>query len=270
MKKYDLLFFLGQSNMQGQSEKQVEIPIIKKAYEYKYLTNSLSTISYPLGENIKYDFTAGFEVNDDIPGWINNHIVGASVNKCYNLMVPFLINYAKLVDNELIACHIAKGSTVIEYWSYPNDGYKAIIKKGKAAIDYIGKENIDKIYVIFLQGESDAVAQTKKDDYLNALITLKNNLKKELFIDKFTIIRVGKFAMNEHDLSIQSAQEEACKGDSDFVMLTRVTDKLLDKPDLYCSIYGHYNPAAFDIIGKIAGTNLASYKLNKSFIDDII
>ena len=112
-----------------------------------------------------------------------------------------------IVKNKVVACHIAKGSTSIHYWINPNDGYKAILKKGKAAINKLGKENIDKIYAIWLQGESDAIGKTPEDEYYRLLLQLKNDLKKDLFIDKFGIIKVGNFVYNEHDKHIQAAQE---------------------------------------------------------------
>ena len=58
------------------------------------------------------------------------------------------------------------------------------------------KENFDigKIYFLWLQGESDAVCGNSEEYYLSALIELKDNLKKDLDIDKFGIIRDGYFA----------------------------------------------------------------------------
>ena len=55
----DVIIFGGQSNMQGQSERLSENVPVKSALEYRLLTDSLVPLSNPVGEDIRYDGTAG-------------------------------------------------------------------------------------------------------------------------------------------------------------------------------------------------------------------
>ncbi|MDY2841612.1 MAG: hypothetical protein SOT08_02950 [Candidatus Borkfalkiaceae bacterium] len=109
-----------------------------------------------------------------------------------------------------------------------------------------------------MQGENDAIAATKKDDYIERITALKDGIKKDLGIEKFCIIKVGSFTNDKRDEEIFAAQEEVCAKDADFVMLTRITAKLLqDKQYLNPFVAGHYGSYGQEVLGRTAGRNLA-------------
>ena len=98
-----------------------------------------------------------------------------------------------------------------------------------------------------------------------------DDLKKEITIEKFAIIKVGYFASEatwlrtqkelwiEWDEAIQNAQERAVKEDTDFVMLTRICPNLSKDTDfINPEACGHYNNSAMEIIGTEAGNALAN------------
>lgn len=72
------------------------------------------------------------------------------------------------------------------------------------------------------------------------------------------IIEVGYFASHfggrEKDEKIMRAQEEVCREEEDFVLLTDITKKLsLDERYTNPEAVGHYNNAAMKIIGGNVG-----------------
>ena len=245
----DLIIFSGQSNMQGSSGEK-GFSIAEECFEYKFLTDEFVTVKDPVGEDLGED------------------LLCASANGGGSLVPAFCNAYAKK-KQAVVAVHVAKGGTTIEEWKKGTDRYSALIKKCQNAIckvrEFFG---IDKIYFVWLQGESNAVIRTPGDEYLTALIDFKNSIKTDLGIDKFGIIRVGYFAeyawwdirsTKIHDEIIMDAQERAVKVDSDFVMLTRVCAELSVKEEFLNPQENgpHYNNHALDIIGKAAGLALA-------------
>ena len=157
----DILIFGGQSNMQGQSENLTDTVPLCGTYEYKWLNDQIVPLCNPVGENIKYDKTAGDAVTKttNIHGWLESHVAGAACYGNTNLVPKFCENYRKSTGAEILAVHIAKGSTEIKEWLPSTPGYEMIVEKASAAVRK-AKENyrVDHVYFVWLQGESDAIA----------------------------------------------------------------------------------------------------------------
>ncbi len=263
VKAVNLLIFAGQSNMQGQSECLSENACVAGAEEYKFLTNELVPLCNPIGENIKYDMTEGYAVEPDkISRWLSDHVLGAACFGNTNLVPSFCRAYIEATGDDVVAVHAAKGSTKIAEWKKGTDGHTALVKKAQAAIEKTGKANINKIYFVWLQGESDALASTSQKEYKSALINLKNDLKEELEISKFGIIKVGRFAADARDDEILEAQEQACIEDDDFVMLTRLSDEIFGNIEfMNRDWYGHFNAKGLEKIGEAAGKALGQISI---------
>ena len=255
MEKVDILIFGGQSNMQGQTEGLPEINIpVDSALEYRYLTNTLIQVEHPIGEDI----------NDGL-------LLGADAGGG-SLIPDFCHAYVKTAKTQVIAIHVARGATTVSEWQKGMPRYELALKKILAGISK-ARENyeIGKIYYIWLQGESDAIARTSKENYEKMLTNLKNSLKSDAGIDKFCIIEVGYFCgavtwlhdrtIEEgrlHDEAIMQAQEDLCVKDRDFCMLTQICKTLsLDKANINPFAQGHYNNKAMVLIGTEAGKALA-------------
>ena len=270
MEKYDIIIFMGQSNMQGQSGATTNTDIVPNAYEYRFLTNKVKPLQTPVGEDIRYDMTEGFSYTDENQDeWRKITALGSALDDCTNLIPEFCKNYTLITGRKVVAVHAAKGATTISQWLPGSGGYFAVREKVRACYNYLTSQNIGKKIVVWLQGESDAIEGVSTADYKSRLIRLKNELKKDLGIDKFAIIKVGSFTFDERDSRIFDAQEEVCKEDGDFIMLTRIADSLIHKKE-YVYVWGHYNAKAQEIIGRIAGSNLGSYEMGLPFIDDTI
>ena len=266
MKKIDVLIFGGQSNMQGQSECLTNTEIVEHAYEYKFFENEAQPLKNPVGENIKYDRSNGYLVTDktDLRVWLSEHVTGASCYGNTNLVPEFCREYINACDEEIkvLASHAAKGSTQISEWLPGTKGYRILVDKAEAAIDY-AKQNgkIGRIFFVWLQGESDAVAGVSKDVYKKSLMVLNQALRTELGIECFGIIRVGRFTKDDRDLEIISAQNEICNEQKDFLMLTELATELNEQEEYMNSyVKGHYSAKGLEKLGAVAGRRFAEYR----------
>ena len=251
----DIIIFGGQSNMQGQTEGlPTENAPVQGALEYRYLTDECIPLQHPVGEDVKFE------------KWL-----AASVEGGGSLVPDFCRAYTQATGREVLAVHTAKGSTTLAEWLHGTQHHYWAQKKWLGAIEKAKSlGEIGHIYYVWLQGESDALIQTTETEYLQKLIAYKNELKAEIGIEKFGIIKVGYFARvaswiagseeekTAWDEAIMSAQERAVKEDKDFVMLTRLCTELSQKTEnINPKAVGHYNNAAMTLIGTEAGKALA-------------
>ena len=257
MEKVTVLLFIGQSNMQGSTGEKCTAPPAQNCLEYKFLTDQLVALKNPVGEDIG-----------------EGAILRESAQKNGSLVPFFCDAYSRQANEKVIAIHTAKGNTKISEWLPDTDRFTLMISKINAGLKKISESyEIEKTFVVFLQGESNALIQTPEKDYRDMLIMFKNALKSAVDFEKFAIIRVGYFAefapwiklpkrvKKKADKIIMKAQENATKVDKDFVILTRVLKKFSRrKKYLNPKEHGpHYNNETMKIIGKIAGTRL--YKI---------
>lgn len=268
--------------MQGQTERLCGSMTVGGAFEYLFLTDTLVPLKNPTGEDIRPDGTPGFAYRPGMKDW---HAVNALGSTCYGYtsMLPFFCaSYLKAKNDgrPLVAVHAAKGATVADYWLPGADGHKALMLKCRAAIDKVKRiyGGVHRVYFVWLQGESDALASTTKDDYKAKLITLGDSLRTNLNVSRFGIIRVGRFAADSRDDAILDAQDELCgvnanaswcslsrptepDTDSFFVMLCREAADISTDPAyrhlMNPYAYGHFSAEGLRYLGERAGRRLA-------------
>lgn len=241
----DILIFSGQSNMQGQTESDPTDKPVAGASEYRLLTDSFVPLKNPVGEDFGELLLA-------------SHLGHGS-------LVPYFAeSYCKVGGRKVVCVHAAKGATIISQWlpsrEEGKERYAALLKKAKACFEKTTDE-IGNVFFVWLQGESDALAGTTEDDYLAMLRELIADLKKDLGITAFMIIKVGYFASmfgrKEADEAIMRAQERAAE-EGTAIMLTDVATELSrEGKNLNPDAAGHFNNASMKIIGRIAGENAA-------------
>ena len=241
----DILFFGGQSNMEGQTEAPpADRSDVPGCIEYKLLERKYVPLHHPAGE--------------DVPPYLGGACFGNG-----SLLPDFCRRYHKFrSDVTVAAVHAAQGATTIDDWDPEKGLYQAAVGKLKAALED-APEPVEHIYYIWLQGESDAIRDLSEDEYYEKLIRFKNCLKRDCGIEKFGIIRVGYFTTPEKDERIMEAQERAVHEDPDFLLLTRITSQITENllnPDFINQEYsGHYNNRAMTVVGKDAGETLGRY-----------
>ena len=270
MKQIDIIIFGGQSNMQGQTEVLTNTDIVEGAYEYRLLEGKHVPLKNPVGENIRYDRSLE---NTDLEAIremgfqeiLDTFVILASCNGNTNLVPEFCKAYLthSKTGAEVLAVPVAKGSTQIHEWLPGTEGYKAILEKVRAAIDCVRMEyEVQHVFFVWLQGESDAIAGVSKETYKERLTQLNNALKLDLGIMKFGIIRVGCFTNDEKDWEIIDAQSEICRENREFLMLTEMATEL-NQIEKYMNPYvaGHYSSKGLEKLGGEAGKTLSTYVL---------
>lgn len=253
----DVIIFGGQSNMQGQTEGlPTENAPVEGAREYRFLTDELKPLAHPVGEDVCFE------------KWL------AAAHEGGGSLVPaFCRAYVKATGREVVAIHAAKGSTTLAEWQRGTQHFYHAERKILAGLRKARETGtVDRVYYVWLQGESDAMIYTTEEEYYEGLLRYKNTVKAEFGVEKFGIIRVGYFVCNApwledegsvevralRDEAIMRAQERAAETDGDFAMLTRLTKTLSRDPEyINPRACGHYNNKAMELLGAAAGEALA-------------
>ncbi len=259
----DVIIFAGQSNMQGQSETVLPDGVMRGCYEYKLFSDKIVPLSTPVGENVKKDGSEGYPITEetDLGKWLGEHALGAACYGNTNLVPAFCKKYVSESGRYAIAVHAAKGSTMVSDWLPGTDGYDALIRKSLAAVKCARESyEVENVYCVWLQGESDAIFAPDRAAYKEKLSTLAGELFEKVGIDKFGVIRVGRFTRDERDDEIIAAQDEICREDDRFLMLTEIATELNENPEyMHPTIAGHYSAKGLQKLGQAAGKALAEY-----------
>lgn len=258
----DIFIFSGQSNMQGQSELLLSTGPIEGAYEYRWLTDSLVPLCDPVGEDIRYDKTAGVPFGGgNLSEWLGAHALGSACYGHSTLVPTFCESYIRQTHAEVVAIHAAKGSTCIGDWLPGTANFDVLCVKAAAGIARAkASGDVGRIFFIWLQGESDAIAGKTKAYYKEKIRLLSVALREKIGAEKFCIIRVGRFTNDGRDLEIIEAQDEICREDDGFLMLTQIATELNGQPEfMNPQVRGHYSAKGLQALGTAAGETLGKY-----------
>ncbi len=246
----DIIIFSGQSNMQGQTEAVMPTEAIPGALEYRFLTDELIPLAHPVGEDV------------------GDRLLLAAHEGKGSLIPDFCRAYMAEGSREVVAVHAARGATMVHEWLPGTARFAAFIAKCKGALRAVAADDtVGRVWLVWLQGESDACASVQTVDYMAMLRAFREAVAAELPLCGFGIIRVGKFAEDERDLAIIRAQEALCRTPA-FVMLTRITGVCTQDPARWINPFerAHYNNAAMALIGQTAGRNLALHAKGLPFV----
>jgi len=262
----DIIIFGGQSNMKEQTECLSENKVVENAFEYKFLSDSFVPLKNPVGEDIGYDFkeTFVYKKDSDFKTWIETTALGSACYGYTNMVPQFCRKYIEITGEKILAVHAAKGSTMVKEWLPPDKRFEVFIRKLTSAKEkLINKgETIGKIYFVWLQGESDAIFETSKAEYKEMLTKLNLILKENIGINKFGIIRVGRFTNDSRDDEIINAQSEICNENEDFLMLTEIATELnKQKEYMNPEVAGHYSAKGLEKLGFEAAKTLGNYRI---------
>ncbi len=263
MKTVDVLLFGGQSNMQGQTEQLLDGAVVSGAWEYRLLTDACVPLRDPVGENIRPDGTEGEPVvwgmtDEQSARWLSSHTLGAACYGHTTLIPAFCRAYREQTGQEVLAAHVARGSTHLACWLPGTDGYRLLVKKAAGAVRKAAVLGaVGRVFFVWLQGESDAVLGHGRQTYKEELTRLAQALAEDVGIQRFGIIRVGRFAGDTRDDEILAAQEEICREREEFLLLTDIATRLNEQPE-YMNPFagGHYSAAGLIRLGEAAGEAL--------------
>lgn len=245
---FDLIIFMGQSNMVGKggdATKAVQ-PIDGAGYEMLFNSNNeaqgLKKVSEPFGEG----------TNNDVGG----SMVTAFMNAYYNNTGTPVIGIPAA----------SSGTSVYDYWQDGQTGLENAKFKLQSAIKLLDKKGykIKHRYVIWNQGEAD-VENTK--EYSKALRKTVDAMQNA-GADRCFMIRIGTiYLYNGYEekykekyykyLDMINEQDKICK--NNWMTLVSASMATLSKCQNMMSDMVHFNQEALDIIGSEAGKNVALY-----------
>ena len=247
--------------MQGPAECLSENQAVEYALEYRFLTDELVPLKNPVGECIRYDGLEGQQYMHGIDPykWLQTHALGGACYGHTNLVPAFVRAYVGVTGANVIAVHTAKGSTTASEWLPQTENYRVLKEKVQSAIKKASTEfELEHIYFVWLQGESDALSSNTKENYKKQLREIFKALR-ELGVERFGIIRVGRFTNDDRDLEIINAQDEICQSDEGFLMLTKIAVELNEKEEMMnplCTV--HYSARGLETLGDAAGKALGA------------
>ncbi len=260
MDHLDFIVFMGQSNMQGQSDRLIRDLPVPNAWEYRFFGDTAVPLQDPVGEDVRTDGTPGYRLEEgiDIGAYLNDHALGSACYGHTTLVPAFCRAYTACTGHRVLAVHAARGSTTAAQWLPGTPGFAALQKKAAAAYAYaVRNYQVDSVFAVWLQGESDAVFGTSAQDYTDRLHMLFTALQGVLPITRCGIIRVGRFAGDARDDTIIGAQERLCEENPFFVMLTREAAEMSGNPQwMNPNVAGHYSAMGLQHLGAVAGSVL--------------
>lgn len=223
-KQVDVVLFTGQSNMVGRETSKYSVSIEEgKAFEYKFLSDSLVPVANPVGETF-----GSVEVSS-----------GSSI-------VPqFCADYVSSTGRNIVAVHVARGGRAISYFTQQGAIYADIVRKYSACIDYL--ENSDgyevgrRFYVMF-QGESDTNS-TASQDYYDSYMSFHNGLKDAIGTEFGAQIYIGRNSTEDKAgiLRINNVKKQLAEDNEDIIICNKENATYYyDNPQYLLSDNIHY------------------------------
>ena len=251
----DLIVFAGQSNMCGSGGNAAQAPKPKAgtAYEFDITTDSYRTIlmKEPFGEG-------------------TNRKNGLESTGIYStkgtLVSAFCINYYKQTKTPVVGVSCAWGGSSTNTWL--NRGLVTKTQKSvKVAKKYLKKQKVKvrHIYMVWYQGESDAMQWVSEKTYISRMKKIYKKMKT-VGVERVFVIRIGHdMTSPEKDYTIMKAQEKLCSSNKNFILVSKKAAKYRNSYPRYYSDTIHLNQKALNQVGYEAGKAAGKYvkKLKK-------
>lgn len=245
----DLIIFAGQSNMTGAGgsytdESKWLAPKVKDGagYECKTITNpdELVVIEEPFG------------FGQDTP------LMNDSEYRHGTLVPSFVNSYYTQTHVPVVGVSVTAVGTYSKMWK--DSFYQEIVRKYEIAMNTLQKKKLKvrKQYLVFLQGESDALEGFTDEQYTKNIKDMFKKVRKQTDIKKCLMIRIGSYLPDKTLFNdIIKAQTNLCKTDSRFVLISTKAASLSKK--YYCGDGLHLNQRGLNTIGKEAGKYAGIY-----------
>lgn len=248
LKEADLILFMGQSNMSGAGGDAKEAPeLIKGAgYEYRAITQpeELCVLSEPFGEN------------EHKEGYLDDREL---LTRGGSLVTAFVNAYYEETKERVVAVSASRGSARIS--SFNNYLVEDVIERLENAKRVMTQEkvNIRHIYMVWLQGETDAYLGTSKEEYIGGMQKLLHTLQP-YGVEKCFVIQIGNGMYDGvafDTATMQGIQEELCETDENFVLISTRAKTLSEPPYMEDGI--HFTQQGLNLLGDDAGRTMGNY-----------
>lgn len=252
----DLIFFMGQSNMAGHGGNAQEAPAVSEEAGLEYRVISDPDVLHPIEEP--------FGANENKDGGLFD----ADNKKLGSMVSSFINRYHELTDKKVIGVSASVGGMAMDLWL--NDGVMDdVIARIKDSITYLSDNqyNIEHVYVMWLQGESDGSRGVTGEDYTDMFYQFMNEVLAA-GVEKVFIITPGRvyYDANAYN-TIIAAQKKICENDDNFVLATSVLSDI--DISMMTDAY-HYNQEALNLVGEEAAEGVAAYAYGISSEDENI
>lgn len=244
---FDVIMFMGQSNMAGRGEYADAPALIPGAgYEYRAISapNQLSPMQEPFGA------TEANPSGIDEGSAKTGSMVVAFTNAYYlhNGKVP------------VVGISASKGGTPISDWQ-PGGAYLTdAISRLSSCVSYLtgAGYTIRYKYILWCQGETDGDDGTTAQDYKTLFDTMLSAMKAQ-GIEKLFMVRIGNYNSGSSTKyeTIMDCQTEIAQTEADVVMAS--TDFAGMRARGLMKDAWHYYQAAYNEVGEYSGINVALY-----------
>lgn len=244
----DLIFFMGQSNMAGAGGNVNYAPKVLEEAGYEFRAVSDPTKLYPI--------TEPFGINEnnlnaimDVPGAKRGSLVSAFANKYY-----------ELTGTPIVAVSASAGATDTDFWmSAPVvSDYTERMKRAIVWLESSGY-TIRHKYVIWLQGESDAIVNTSSEEYESNMDTIIRPMFIEGLEKVFYITPGRTITRKDYFEKIISAQVKMSKESGYYALGTTILSGISTE---YMVDEWHYNQKVLNLVGEECAKSVAYYTIN--------
>lgn len=243
--KIDVLFFMGQSNMSGMGGKAKLAPEVPIEAGEEFEAFSDPTKLYPIKEP--------FGKTEDNPDGLKEK---KNKGKKGSLVSSFINTYHELTGNKVIAVSIAAGGVAMDLW---NEGafFDDVYSRFKATEDYLKDNDIvpNKIYVIWMQGESDEARQIPGGEYGKEFMKFFYSLR-QFDVDEVFVVTHPAGVETMGYMEIVNTQMAFCNTDPYFCLATTVI-RAIGEENYSDSV--HINQHVLNLAGQEAAKAVAYY-----------
>lgn len=241
----DLILFMGQSNMSGSGGNAKYAPKVPydEGYEFRAVSDPTRL----------YQITEPFGVNENNL----NAIMDLPGAKRGSLVSSFANTYFEKTGVPVVAVSASAGATDTAFWMKPavSADYTERLKRAIVWLEN-DKYEIRNKYVVWLQGESDAVDDLSAEKYEENM----NNIIRPLFIEGITkvfFITPGRtITKKDYFTQIISAQIKMSKDSGYYALGTTILSGISTE---YMVDEWHYNQTVLNLVGQECAKSVAYY-----------
>lgn len=257
----DLIIFMGQSNMSGAGGNAAQAPalVYGAGYEFRAITdaNNLYVLKEPFGENEHKE----------------NGCDDRFILKRSGTMVTAFVNaYYENTGTPVVAVSASRGSTHVREWAHGETKLKEdAAERLTCARNYLEQNGfrIRHIYMVWYQGESDAISRTPaysyKRDFLSFFSYMQGFGVEKCFMVEigyhFRDSEQGSWGKAEGYQAIMLAQTEICRESENIILATTIAPELQDKSNKWYDEV-HFNQNSLNRIGWEAGQRAGQYTIS--------
>ncbi|MBR5406280.1 MAG: hypothetical protein IK111_01435 [Lachnospiraceae bacterium] len=240
----DLIIFAGQSNMSGNGGNAAMAPVVPSGQGYEYRPMAAPNTIFPALEPFgKYEKG----LISDAPGYQNGSLVSS-----------FMITYYSKTGTPVVGVPATRGGSDSGFWANPATKAELLSRyiKAKAYLES-NNYNVRHRYLVFLQGETEAVRGVNEFEYKNNLTSAFQPLFANGLEQVFMITPgYAKDGVYSYD-AVVKAQLDLCSSNNLFA----VASTALHSPAMngYLADGVHYNQQGLNAVGSNAGATVGAY-----------